>query len=164
MITAWRPCFLAWSSWFMSWSWYDYHVFDNSYHDHGMIIVFCIIFFEKKMNYLSIFSQIVGVIYHYMAHLTIGFRGLRVKKTEQRILQVILEFSTVITRQKTLFILRHGLINFRHILKNMKTKSSSQISPFSHDVCHLNSRKRANIGCSRVWMSIFFHQIVANFP
>ena len=26
MMTAWRPCFLAWSSWFMVWSWYDYRV------------------------------------------------------------------------------------------------------------------------------------------
>ena len=74
MIMAWWPCFLAWSPWFMAWSWFAYHVFHDSYHDHGMIIMFCI-FFLKKKNILSIFSQIVCVIYHYMAHLT-AFRGI----------------------------------------------------------------------------------------
>ena len=72
MMTTWWPCFLAWSSWFMAWSWYDYHVFHNSYHDHGMIIIFSKLFLKK--NGLSIFSQIVAAIYLYMAHLTV-FRG-----------------------------------------------------------------------------------------
>ena len=48
MMTAWQPCFLAWSSWFMAWSWYDYHVFHDSYHDHGMIIMFSMYFFLEK--------------------------------------------------------------------------------------------------------------------
>ena len=26
MITIWQPCFLAWSSWFKAWLWYDHHV------------------------------------------------------------------------------------------------------------------------------------------
>ena len=44
MMTAWRPCFLAWSSWFMARSWYDYHIFHYSYHDHGTIIMFSMFF------------------------------------------------------------------------------------------------------------------------
>ena len=76
MITAWRPCFLAWSPWFMAWSCYDYHVFYDSYHDRGMIIVFCMFFLKKKLECFVNFFQIVRVIYHYMAHLT-AFRNLR---------------------------------------------------------------------------------------
>ena len=40
--------FLPWSSWFMAWSWYDYRVFHDSYYDHGMIIMFSKLSFEKK--------------------------------------------------------------------------------------------------------------------
>ena len=74
MIPAWRPCFLAWSSWFMTWSWYDCHVFHNPYHDDGMYDHHVFHVFFKKMDCLSIFFQIVAAIYHYMAHLT-GFIG-----------------------------------------------------------------------------------------
>ena len=79
MMTAWRPCFLAWSSWFMAWSWYGYYVFHDSYHDHGMIIMFSMFFSEEKLDWLLMFSQIVAAIYHYMAHLT-GFRGIHASK------------------------------------------------------------------------------------
>ena len=51
----------------------------------------------------------------------------------------------------------------RHILKNIKAKSSSQVGPFfPRDVRQLSSCKRANIGCSRVWN--FFHERVAILP
>ena len=40
MMTAWQPCLLEWSPWFMTWSWYDYQFFHDSYHDNGMIITF----------------------------------------------------------------------------------------------------------------------------
>ena len=70
--------FLAWSSWFMVWSWYDYHVFHGSNHGHGLIITFCMFFFEKIVC-LSFCSQIVAVIYQFMAHLS-GFRGIYASK------------------------------------------------------------------------------------
>ena len=52
-------------------------------------------FFEHMMDCLSIYSQIVAVIYRYMALLT-GFSPLqlRVSKTERKILQVVFEFSS----------------------------------------------------------------------
>ena len=61
MMTAWRSCFLSWSSWFI-----------------GMIMVWSLCFpcfFLENMDSLSIFSQIVAAIYNYMAHLT-GVRGI----------------------------------------------------------------------------------------
>ena len=66
----WRPCFLAWSSWFTAWSWYDYHVFHDSYHDHGMITMFSMIhtmimvwsscfpcFLNKNGLFVNVFSN-----------------------------------------------------------------------------------------------------------
>ena len=52
------------------------------------------------VNFFSMF----GLIYHYTAHLT-AFRGihLRVSKIEQRILQVVLEYSSVLTGQQGFF-------------------------------------------------------------
>ena len=41
-------------AWFMACSWYDYHVFHDSYHDHGMIIIFSIVFIKKIMWLLLI--------------------------------------------------------------------------------------------------------------
>ena len=58
-------------------SWRGRH---DSYHDHGMIIMFSIFFLKKKMEYLSMFSQIFAAIYHYMAHLT-GFRRIYASKS-----------------------------------------------------------------------------------
>ena len=58
IIPWWRPCFLAWSSQFMAWLWYDYHVFHDSYlyHDHHV--------FWGKMDCISMFSQTVaGIIW-----------------------------------------------------------------------------------------------------
>ena len=106
MITAWRPCFLAWSSWFMAWSWFDYHVSHDSYHDHGMIIMFSMFFFKKK-DCLSMFCQIVAqytiVWLTWLALEVFTLLHWRVSKTEQIILQVIWEFSSVITREQVLF-------------------------------------------------------------
>ena len=88
MMTTWQLWFLAWSSWFIAWSCYDYHVFHDSYHDHGMISMFSM-FFLEKINCMSIFSQIVVAIYRYMAYLT-SFRGIpncRVNKIERMLLQ-----------------------------------------------------------------------------
>ena len=61
MIMVWLPCF----PWFIPWSWYDHYVLH--------------VFLRKKLNVLSIFSQTVRVIYHYMAHLT-SFRGIYASK------------------------------------------------------------------------------------
>ena len=60
-------------------SWFGYHVFHDSYHDHGMIIMFSIFLDEKKLDCLSMFSQLVVAMYHYMARLT-GFRGIYASK------------------------------------------------------------------------------------
>ena len=50
-----------------------------------MIIMFYMFFFEKKMDFLSMFSQIVAATYHYMAHLT-GCREIYASKVaSQRI-------------------------------------------------------------------------------
>ena len=68
MMTAWTPCLLAWLSSFMAWSWYDYYVFHDSYHDHGMIIMFSMLFLKKWI--VSMFSQIVAMIYQSIGHLT----------------------------------------------------------------------------------------------
>ena len=51
---------------------------------------------------------------------------------------------------------------FVPIFTNMKEKSSSQIGAFFQpDFCQLSSRKRANIGCLRVW--IFFSSNCSKF-
>ena len=55
LMMAWRTRFLTWSPWFLVWSWYDYHVFHDSYRDHGMIIVFPMLF--KKYSFVIFFSN-----------------------------------------------------------------------------------------------------------
>ena len=50
-------------------------------------------------------------------------------------------------------------------LKIWKAKSYSQIDTFCYTMfANWVRAKRAKIGCSRVWMSVVFHQIVANLP
>ena len=57
MMTPWRPCFLPCSSWFIAWSWHDYHVFHDSYHDHGMIIMLSMFFFLKNGLFVNVCSN-----------------------------------------------------------------------------------------------------------
>ena len=88
MMMTWRLCFLAWCSWFMAWSSCHYHVAHDSYHHHGMIIMFSMFF----LNGLFVnFSQMVASVYHFMAKLT-DFGGdyssnCRISKIERRLLQ-----------------------------------------------------------------------------
>ena len=49
-------CFITWSSWFMLRSWYDYHIFHDSYHDHGIIIMFSF-FFGKNALFVIVSSN-----------------------------------------------------------------------------------------------------------
>ena len=69
IMTAWRPCFLVWSSslpWFTPWSWCAHHVLHVSW----------------KVDFLnSNFSKIVATIVDYMAHLTVP-RGTNASKAE----------------------------------------------------------------------------------
>ena len=53
MIMVWLPCF----PWFIPWSWFNHHVLH-------------VFFSEKKWIICHYSSQLVGVIYHFMAYLT----------------------------------------------------------------------------------------------
>ena len=106
MMTTWRPCFLAWSPWFMAWSWHYYHVFHDSYHDHGMIIMFYMFFFEKNRMLCQCFLKLI-VSYSIICPTWLPLQKFtplrwRGSKTEQTILLVIIEFSSVITKQQVL--------------------------------------------------------------
>ena len=70
MMTAWQPCFLAWSSWFTTWSWNDYHVFHNSYHDHGMNIMLSMFFF-LKIKWITCQCFLSDRCYHIPLHSTL---------------------------------------------------------------------------------------------
>ena len=99
MMTSWRACFLAWSSWFMTWlpsscfSWFSqwpcvFHVFSST-----------------KMEYFFMFSQLVAAIYSYIAKLT-GVRWdnaykLPIQQNWTKITPEI-EISSVITRKQVL--------------------------------------------------------------
>ena len=66
MMTAWQPCYLAWSSWLMAWSWYDYHI--SMIHIMIMVWSSCLpCFFEEKLDCSSMLSQLLAAIYHYGA-------------------------------------------------------------------------------------------------
>ena len=98
-------CFLAWSSWFKTWSWYDYHVLLSKAHTMIMVWSSCFPRFFGKMDCLSMFSQRVGAIYHYMAHMT-GLREDYASRlpSQQNWSKIIpeIEFPFVLTRQQVL--------------------------------------------------------------
>ena len=90
MMTAWWPCFLAWSSWCMSWSWYDYHVFHDSYHDHGIIIMFSIFFRENWIVCQCFLKQLLP--YTMIWHIWLALKHFRpskcrVSKIKRKLLQ-----------------------------------------------------------------------------
>ena len=111
MITAWRPCFMARS-------WYDYHAFHDSYHDHGMIIMFCILFFLKKEWFVCHFFLQLLVSYTIIRHTCLALEEFtrlnrRVSKTERRTPLVILVFFCDNETTRSFL----AIVSIKHILQ-----------------------------------------------
>ena len=105
MMTAWWPCFLAWSSWFIAWSWYDYHVFHDSYHDHGMFVMFSMFFLEKRMFCQCFLKKLLPytILWHtWRALPDFTLPNWPISKIKRRILQYKLVFFSVINKHEVL--------------------------------------------------------------
>ena len=69
-ITAWRPCFLARSSWFIIWSWSDFHVF-HIFFEKIWVVCQCFLIqcCDKEMCYEAVKNKWDGWISKNLANL-----------------------------------------------------------------------------------------------